>query len=810
MYNSLFPISSLKMRIDILTKLSLVLSLFLFLDKTGFAQAPSGCSEPATYDFVSINNGSWTSGSTWQGGVAPSTTLTNRKVLITHDVNYASAELLFKSGSVVTVKNGGGLTAKQIQMEDANTKLLIDHASLTVAAGNLQVKGSNNFLCAQYACINVGENLQIDNSSASAYFLSSGVRVGYNTSGNFQSIGTITGNDLRVWLPNGNLERNGGTFSWATISHFRVSGNETGLSGTKPAEETTNAAIQAVITPCNTITVSGRVWNDVDASLTQNGSEAGTNAGSSSLRVNLVNASNTIVATAIVAADGTYTLSNVPPSTTGLRLVLTTTAAATSPGPLPTGWINTGENVGAGNTATQNATTGQIELTTGSTDIANQNFGIQQPPTAVNDVSNNNNYGTPVTVSVLTNDSDPTPGNLNATTVSMVTPGGATSIQTDANGDVIGMTIPNQGRWTVNPTTGAITFTPQAGFTGNPTPIQYTVDDNGGAVSNPATVTITYLGPVLVSGAVYWDINGVSNIDGNLTNGQGLYVNVLNGSNQVVYVATVGQNCSGQVSAGQFCVPAGTLVSGNYTLQLSKNQGVIGQPQPVKALNTKWFTVGESLGSTGNDGSADGLLAITLGASNVTGLRFGIVPANDAILPVKWVYFKAISERNSVLLEWATAAEQQNKGFSIERSNNGVTWNNIGSVNTQAANGNSSAQLTYSFTDQQPLTGKSFYRLIQTDLDEKQQYSEIRTVNSENLTTIHLSPNPAATWVKISGLRGTGNIYLTNLAGQRLQTVNITGYTHTLDIKQLPVGLYFITVTEASGIKQMVQKLVKN
>jgi hypothetical protein len=42
-------------------------------------------------------------------------------------------------------------------------------------------------------------------------------------------------------------------------------------------------------------------------------------------------------------------------------------------------------------------------------------------------------------------------------------------------------------------TTGAITFTPEAGFTGNPTPIAYTVDDDQGNTSNSAIVTITYI-----------------------------------------------------------------------------------------------------------------------------------------------------------------------------------------------------------------------------------------------------------------------------------------------------------------------------
>src|SRR5262249_19133428 len=52
---------------------------------------------------------------------------------------------------------------------------------------------------------------------------------------------------------------------------------------------------------------------------------------------------------------------------------------------------------------------------------------------------------------------------------------------------------PGEGTWSVNTTTGAITFTPATGFTGDPTPIQYTVNDAQGNTSNPATVTVDFV-----------------------------------------------------------------------------------------------------------------------------------------------------------------------------------------------------------------------------------------------------------------------------------------------------------------------------
>ncbi len=78
--------------------------------------------------------------------------------------------------------------------------------------------------------------------------------------------------------------------------------------------------------------------------------------------------------------------------------------------------------------------------------------------------------------------------------MSLVVPAGATMVQTDADGDIIGYTVPGEGVWEVNPVTGEISFAPLAGFNDDPTsPASYTIDDNDGNPSNVATVTIDYV-----------------------------------------------------------------------------------------------------------------------------------------------------------------------------------------------------------------------------------------------------------------------------------------------------------------------------
>jgi hypothetical protein len=124
-----------------------------------------------------------------------------------------------------------------------------------------------------------------------------------------------------------------------------------------------------------------------------------------------------------------------------------------------------------------------------------------------------------------------------------------------------------------------------------------------------------------ITGTVYSDMDGPTNINGVVTNAGGLYVNAIDASGNLMYSATVD-------GSGVFTIPTGVLLEGDsYRLELSKNTGTIGAKAPFKALPTGWSTVGENVDGTSpyvNDGANDGTIIYTLAATNVAGLRYGI------------------------------------------------------------------------------------------------------------------------------------------------------------------------------------------
>jgi WD40 repeat protein len=111
-------------------------------------------------------------------------------------------------------------------------------------------------------------------------------------------------------------------------------------------------------------------------------------------------------------------------------------------------------------------------------------------------------------------------------------------------------------------------------------------------------------------------------------------------------------------------------------------------------------------------------------------------------VPVELTTFTAAAVNNSAVLEWSTSSETNNWGFQIERASGDNLWESIGFVEGKG----STAEAThYKFNDNNPLDGKSFYRLKQIDFDGKFEYSGIAEVDLSPLKEFALSqnyPNP--------------------------------------------------------------------
>ena len=183
-----------------------------------------------------------------------------------------------------------------------------------------------------------------------------------------------------------------------------------------------------------------------------------------------------------------------------------------------------------------------------------------------------------------------------------------------------------------------------------------------------------------------------------------------------------------------------------------------------------------------------------------------------APLPVDFKSFTATRNRSSVLLRWETSSEINNSGFAVERNMNG-TWEQIAFVNSQAANGNSEALLTYTYSDMNNAKGITQYRIKQVDFDNKSKYTEIRSVRGlDQIGKVTVYPNPTSNGtvnVVFDDASVVRTISVMDMSGRTLKQINNVS-NNNITIDNLQPGMYTLRIMVPSTGEQTVQKIVVN
>jgi uncharacterized delta-60 repeat protein len=183
-------------------------------------------------------------------------------------------------------------------------------------------------------------------------------------------------------------------------------------------------------------------------------------------------------------------------------------------------------------------------------------------------------------------------------------------------------------------------------------------------------------------------------------------------------------------------------------------------------------------------------------------------------LPLTLLQFYAEKQTSKVVLHWQTNDEKNVNQFIVETSSDGKNFKTIAHV---IATGNSSTTKNYSYTDQLPLYGNNYYRLLMQDVDDSYKYSKVVKVNfGEKFSrNMQLYPCPVKDIVHIQvpgGLYGTIGLRIIDLYGHVVKTNNVTcdgnALSTSLDLRYLPNGVYIFkaqagnTLITHSFIKQ--------
>lgn len=99
------------------------------------------------------------------------------------------------------------------------------------------------------------------------------------------------------------------------------------------------------------------------------------------------------------------------------------------------------------------------------------------------------------------------------------------------------------------------------------------------------------------------------------------------------------------------------------------------------------------------------------------------------VLPIELLYFKVNKFEGYNHLTWSTSSEHNNYYFNIEKTQDGVTYHNMISINGA---GNTNNQSYYEYDDYDVNNDINYYRLKQTDFDGVFKYHDIISVDNSN------------------------------------------------------------------------------
>ena len=221
----------------------------------------------------------------------------------------------------------------------------------------------------------------------------------------------------------------------------------------------------------------------------------------------------------------------------------------------------------------------------------------------------------------------------------------------------------------------------------------------------------------------------------------------------------------------------------------------------------------------GDDGDID-IAEVAIWDYALSGAEALALGSIGTTLPVELTSFNAVQSKGNVILNWETATEKNNSGFTVERKGQTENWQSIGFV---AGSGTSTSQHSYSFLDQTIGSGKYSYRLKQVDHSGSFTYSQEVEVllnptefkmynnypNPFNPSTIIAYELPADAFVTLKVYNTTGEqvAELVNefqVTGKYNRSFNTSSLNHSL-----PSGIYFAELRANEKVQRIKMMLLK-
>ena len=170
----------------------------------------------------------------------------------------------------------------------------------------------------------------------------------------------------------------------------------------------------------------------------------------------------------------------------------------------------------------------------------------------------------------------------------------------------------------------------------------------------------------------------------------------------------------------------------------------------------------------------------------------------SAPLPVSLLYFRAqpqpttADQANRVTLNWATTWERDADRFEIQRSR---TLSEFGTIGQIPARGTTETRQLYSFSDDWPDAGITYYRLRQVDTDGTATYSNIvAAVLDDSTPTLAVLDSETPGTIRVRGRNLSGAVFtVVSMTGQVIPVTVQTEANGSIGLfGKMGTGLYVV------------------
>ncbi len=205
-----------------------------------------------------------------------------------------------------------------------------------------------------------------------------------------------------------------------------------------------------------------------------------------------------------------------------------------------------------------------------------------------------------------------------------------------------------------------------------------------------------------------------------------------------------------------------------------------------------------NIGGNASGALASGSVVSTANVTSFSPFTFGSTDGSVNPLPVEYLSFDAKAIVDMVMVRWTTLTEINNEYFSVQRSQDGASFEEIERVEGAL---NSNTQLDYAIFDLNPLNGVSYYRLMQKDINGLTHFTKPVAVSFDNSSAeLMVYPNPISQGdeIRLNQIR-SGVIF--DIHGQLMMSISDTRF---ISSETLASGMYYLRTTKDEVVKFVV------